>query len=136
KLVYAPAMTDLQKLMAGRRHALDARYSLGITASSDGTVTDVVAGSPAYNAHVGPGDKIVAVNSRSLTKGQSQLDDALKAAEHGAGVRLLLSGGDVYREVTIDYHGGPRFPRLQRVEGSADVLGTIAKPLTVTGTSS
>jgi predicted metalloprotease with PDZ domain len=124
-------MTDLQKLLAGRRHTLDMRYSVGITASSDGTVTDVVRGSPAYNAKVGPGDKIVAVNSRSLTKGQSQVDDALKEAEHGAPIRLLLSGGDVYREVTIDYRGGPRYPRLQRVDGSADVLSAIAKPLSV-----
>lgn len=131
KLVYTPAMTDLQKLLAGRRHTLDMRYSLGITASNDGTVTDVVHGSPAYSAKVGPGDKIIAVNARSLTKGQSQVDDALKEAEHGRPIRLLLSGGDVFREVTIDYHGGPRYPRLQRVDGSADVLSAIAKPLSV-----
>lgn len=129
KLVYTPAMTDLQKLLAGRRKTLDMRYSLGISARNDGTILDVVPGSPAYAAKIGPGEKIVALNSRALTNGQSQIDDVLKAAQSGGGIRLLLNGGDVYREVTVDYRGGPRYPRLQRVDGTADVLGTIAKPL-------
>jgi hypothetical protein len=69
------------------------------------------------------------VNDRALTGGQAQLDDALKAAEHGGPIRLLLDGGDVYRTVSLDYHGGPRFPHLQRVERTPDLLSAVAAPL-------
>ena len=130
KLVYTDAMPELEKAQnGGRRHRLDLRYSLGIAANADGTVVDVLWSSPAFAAGIGPGQKIVAVNDRALTGGQSQLDAVLKAAEHGGQIRLLLSGGDVYRTVTLDYHGGPRYPHLQRVNGTPDVLSAVAQPL-------
>ena len=36
--------------------------TVGFTASDEGTVGDVIHGGPAYNAGIGPGMKIVAVN--------------------------------------------------------------------------
>jgi predicted metalloprotease with PDZ domain len=129
QLVYTATPSALDKLMAGQRRGISTRFSLGFSATADGTVVDVVSGSPAYQAQIGPGDKIVAVNMRALTGGQEQIDDALKAAQHGSKIQLLLSGGQVYRTVTIDYRGGPRYPHLQRVAGTPDVLGEIAKPL-------
>ena len=36
---------------------------------------------------------------------------------------------NVYRTVALAYRGGPRYPHLERVAGSDDVLGAIAKPL-------
>jgi predicted metalloprotease with PDZ domain len=129
KLVYNATPSELEKLLAGQRHGISTRYSLGFAARADGTVVDVVPGSPAYAAKVGPGDKIVAIDSRALTGGQEQIDEALKAAQNGAAIRLLLEGGNVYREATIQYRAGPRYPHLQRVDGTPDVLGSIAKPL-------
>jgi predicted metalloprotease with PDZ domain len=131
KLVFTDKPSDLAKLDAGKRHGLDMRYSLGINARGDGTIVDVVKGSPAFNAGIGPGQKIVAINARALTDGQSQADDALTAAETSGKITLLLSGGDVYHDLTIDYKGGPRFPHLERIPGTPDVLSAIAKPLPV-----
>jgi predicted metalloprotease with PDZ domain len=129
-LVYTATPNALDKLESGERHgAITTRYSLGFTAAGDGTVTDVVPGSPAFRALLGPGDKIVAVNTRALTGGQSQIDDALKAAQNGSPIALLVDGGQVYRTITIDYRGGPRYPHLHRVAGTPDVLGEIVKPL-------
>jgi len=42
-------------------------------------------------------------------------------------LRLLVSGGDVYREVSVQYRGGPRYPHLERAGGS-DELAAVAKP--------
>jgi hypothetical protein len=44
-------------------------------------------------------------------------------------VQLLVLGGDVYRTATLQYRGGPRYPHLERITGTADILGAIAKPL-------
>jgi len=34
---------------------------------------------------------------------------------------------EYFRSFRIDYHGGERYPHLERVEGKPDVLGEIAK---------
>ena len=128
ELVFTPTPSAYEKLQNGRRKTIDLRYSLGIVAGSDGTVSDVFPDSVAYRAGVGPGEKIVAVNDRALT-GQPQLDAALRDAQNGPPVRLLLTAGNVYRTVVLEYRGGPRYPHLQRVAGTPDVLGAIAKPL-------
>ena len=128
RLVFTDAPSGYEKLQSDRRKTLDLRYSLGFTGNRDGVITDVLPDSPAFGAGIGPGDKIVAVNDRALT-GREQLEAALRAARAGTPVRLLLNAGNVYRTVSIDYRGGPRYPHLERVPGTPDVLGAIAKPL-------
>ncbi|HEV2738513.1 MAG TPA: PDZ domain-containing protein [Candidatus Elarobacter sp.] len=127
-LAFTGTPSAYEKLENVRRKTIDLRYSLGIVAGTDGTVTDVFPESVAYRAGIGPGEKIVAVNDRALT-GAAQLDAALRDARAGAPVRLLLVAGSVYRTVPLDYRGGPRYPHLERVAGTPDVLGAIAKPL-------
>jgi predicted metalloprotease with PDZ domain len=129
-LVFTGTPSAYEKLQNGRRKTIDLRYSVGIVAGTDGIVTDVLPDSVAYRAGVGPGEKIVAVDDRALT-GQAQLDAALRDARGGTPVRLLLTAGNVYRTIALEYRGGPRYPHLQRVAGAADVLGDIAKPLPV-----
>jgi predicted metalloprotease with PDZ domain len=128
-LVFTGTPSAYEKLQNEKRKSIDLRYSLGIVAGTDGTVTDVFPDSVAYRAGVGPGEKIVAVNDRALTGGQRQLDAALRDAQAGAPLRLLLTAGSVYRTAGLEYRGGPRYPHLQRVAGAPDVLGAIAKPL-------
>lgn len=128
RFVFDDKMSELEKAQnGGHRHRMDLRYSLGIQAGTDGTIADVLWGSPAFNAGIGPGEKIVAINDRALNDGQSQIDAVLKSAENGGPIRLLLSGGDVYRTVTLDYHGGPRYPHLERINGTPDLLSAVAK---------
>jgi predicted metalloprotease with PDZ domain len=129
KLAFTDVQTGIDKTVAGKRKSLDLRYSLGIIAKSDGTIVDIIPNSIAYKAGIGPGEKIVAVDSRTLSNGQSQVDDALKAAKTSGVIRLLLNGGSVYHEVTLAYTGGPRYPHLERIPNTYDVLSTIAKPL-------
>jgi predicted metalloprotease with PDZ domain len=100
---------------------------LGFSARTDGTVIDVLAGSPVARAGVGPGVKIVAVNGRATGKDlQAQLETALTTAHGGPPIHLLLLGGDVYRDVAVDYRGGPRYPRLERIAGTPDLLSRVA----------
>ena len=128
-LVWQDKPNAFEKLQNGERKMLDLWWSLGIQAHKDGTITDVLTDSPAGRAGVGPGLKIVAINDRTL-KDQDQIDSALRSARDGAPVRLLLTGGDVYRTVSLDYRGGPRYPHLERIGSTPDVLGNFAKPRT------
>jgi predicted metalloprotease with PDZ domain len=127
-VVFEPAPNAFAKLEAMHDKVVDARYSLGlVTSMTDGTVMDVIAGSPAARAGLAPGQKLVAINDRAAEHDlQSDLDTALRAAQHGPSLRLLVVGGEVYRDVSVDYHGGPRFPHLERIAGSPDLLSVVA----------
>ena len=54
------------------------------------------------------------------------LPQAIKAAAgKGRTVELLIKAGDLYRTVSLDWHGGLRYPRLEKVgkgEGTLDAL--------------
>jgi predicted metalloprotease with PDZ domain len=127
RVAFEPTPSALDKSLGGRRKRLDARYSLGLAAHTDGTIVDVLVGSPAARAGLAPGMKIVAIDDRALgSEPQTDLDTALRAAQHGPSLTLLVVGGNVYREVSLDYHGGPRFPHLERIAGSPDLLSPIA----------
>jgi hypothetical protein len=42
-------------------------------------------------------------------------------------IELLMENEEYFRSYRIDYHGGERYPHLERVDGKPDVLGEIAK---------
>ena len=48
---------------------VDASYSLGFVVKKEGEFADVIYGSPAYLAGIGPGMKLVAVNGRAWSRG-------------------------------------------------------------------
>jgi predicted metalloprotease with PDZ domain len=106
---------------------VDASYSLGLVVKRDGEFKDVIYGSPAYAAGVGPGMKLVAVNGRAWSK--EVLRDALRESKDGKQpIELLVENAKFFKTYSVACHEGIRNPHLQRIEG-ADVLGEILKPL-------
>jgi predicted metalloprotease with PDZ domain len=125
KLVYKDEPSALAKSWGGSGG--DFVYSLGLSLGKDGGVSDVRWDSPAFNAGLGTGATIVAVNDQAYDK--TLLEDAVKAAKDGkAPIRLLVKEFDRYRTVDIDYHGGLRYPHLERIEGVPDRLTAIFTP--------
>jgi predicted metalloprotease with PDZ domain len=107
---------------------VDASFSLGFTMKEDGEFVDVIYGSPAYAAGIGPGMKLVAVDGRAWDK--DVLQDALRASKDSKQpIDLLVENAKFFKTYSIDYHDGIRNPHLERSE-AADVLGEIVKPLT------
>jgi predicted metalloprotease with PDZ domain len=107
---------------------VDAAYSLGFVVKKDGEFKDVIHGSPAYAAGIGPGMKLVAVNGRAWSK--DVLRDALGESKAGKQpIDLLVENAKFFKTYSIAYHEGIRNPHLERTE-AADVLGDILKPLT------
>jgi predicted metalloprotease with PDZ domain len=99
-------------------------YSLGLNLGKDGAVNDVRWDSPAFDAGIGTGSTVVAVNGQGYAK--DVLEDAVKAAKDShAPIELLVKQFDRYRNVRIDYHDGLRYPQLERIEGTPDRLGKI-----------
>ena len=107
----------------------DFAASLGFgVRGENGSIIDVIPDSPAARAGVVPGSKIVAVNGKRYS--QEELADVLKASSAStAPIELILESGDYFATRKIDYHGGPRYPHLERVEGKADLLAILGKPL-------
>ncbi len=102
-------------------------YSIGLQVSAEGVVSDAIVGSPAFEAGVSSGMKIVGVNGRVFN--QDLLDDAIKAAAKDSSqpITLLVLVDDFYRTCTINYHGGARIPHLVREDGKPDYLDELIK---------
>ncbi|HSI60024.1 MAG TPA: peptidase M61 [Ideonella sp.] len=112
---------------SGLERAQDLQYSLGLAVASDGKLEQVVWDSPAFRAGLAPGLTLVAVNLEAYKA--DKLAEAVTANKEGkAPVQLLLREGDRYRNVTLDYRGGLRYPKLERIEGTPDRLSQIMAP--------
>ena len=125
KLVYTETPTDYFKTSETRAKNTNLAYSLGLTVGSDAILTDVQWAGPAFKAGLTQGLTIVAVNGEAFDA------DKLKSAVTAAGkpegplVELLIKDGSRYRMVKIDWRGGLRYPRLERVAGTPARLDDI-----------
>ena len=125
-------LTYTDNLTAGEKRvqsgwATDFQYSLGFTLSSSNKLTGIRWGGRAFEADIGPGWELVAVNDRAASA--EVLRDAVTAAKStDKPISLLLKNGDRYRTVAFDYHDGLRYPRLERIPGTPDRLGDILAP--------
>ena len=129
KLVYTDQPNDVSQAMAAATGSTSAWWSLGMNVTSDGHIDDVLVGSVADKARLGPGMQIVAVNGRQFAG--SLLNDAITAAKGNQDpIQLIVVNTGVYRIVGLDYHDGLRYPHLQKVDGSPDYLDEILKPMT------
>jgi predicted metalloprotease with PDZ domain len=116
--------------------ALEGRYkfhnlssSLGIMVVEKGLIVDAAPGLPAFQAGLGPGMTLIAINGRKWTP--SVLNAALRAAHDShQPIEVLVENAQFYKTYSIPYFDGERHPHLQRVEGKPDLLGDILKPRT------
>jgi predicted metalloprotease with PDZ domain len=128
RLVYNDKMNEILKARDKANKSTDATFSLGLRVREDGTIADVVPGLPAARAGVAPGMKLIAVNGRRWTP--DRLREALKASRGNATpIELLVENGDYFRTARLDYHGGERYPHLERDPARPDLLTAIISPL-------
>jgi predicted metalloprotease with PDZ domain len=126
RLVYRDTPTPLLKQMEDLTESVNRAFSLGITLDKDAKLNQVIWGSPAYEAGLTNGSSLIAVNGVAYKK--ELLDQALiDARDHHKPIELLVRNMNFFRTVTINYNGGPRYPDLQRIEGTPDRLAEILK---------
>jgi predicted metalloprotease with PDZ domain len=129
KLVFTDQPNDITQAMMTTSGATMAWWSIGINVSSDGHIEDVLVGSAADQAKLGPGMQIVAVNGRQYS-GQL-LSDAIRDSKGNSNpISLIVVNTGVYKVLGLDYHDGLRYPHLERVEGTPDRLDDILKGMT------
>ncbi len=127
KLTYSDKPNSWSAMEDDQSGTFDFWYSIGLHAGKLGTISDVLIGGVADKAALGPGMSIVAVNGRAYSP------DVLKAAIHdakdsGPSVELIVENTGFYKTIRLDYHGGERYPQLERVSGTPDRLDDILKP--------
>ncbi|PXA89289.1 peptidase M61 [Caulobacter sp. D4A] len=123
KLVYTDAPTDYFKVSETRGKVTNLAYSIGLTVGSDGVLSDVQWDGPAFKAGLTQGLTLVAVNGEAYDA--DKLKAAVKDTAKGQPVELLVKEGSRYRTVKLDYTGGLRYPRLERVAGTPARLDDI-----------
>lgn len=111
---------------ARRRGGIDLTYSLGMALNGAGDLTSVLWDGPAFKAGLALGVKVVSVNDQAYDGGK--LKAAITAAKTGGPLRLLIKRGEAYETVNLDYRGGLRYPRLERIAGAPDRLSEIYAP--------
>jgi len=113
--------------LSGRRGTPTDIYSIGLQLGPDGSVGDCIVGSPAFEAGISSGMKVIGVDGRVYT--HDLLEDAIKAAKDSSQtISLLVVDDDYIRTFTVNYHGGARYPHLVRDEQKPDYLDDLIKP--------
>jgi predicted metalloprotease with PDZ domain len=103
-------------------------FSLGFSINDDGTLRDVIPGSPAAKAGLAPGMKLAAVDGRAWTR--ERLAEAVTAHKSDSRpLELLAANNDFYRTYAVDYHDGAKHPHLVRDGGGPDLLAVLVRPL-------
>jgi predicted metalloprotease with PDZ domain len=123
RLTYVDELTPLEKRIQGG-WANDFQYSLGFTLSGGTRIAGVRWGGPMYQQGIGAGWEVLAVGDRTVSA--EALRAAVTAAKGGTEpIALVVRRGDEVRTLSIPYHDGLRYPRLERIEGSRDRLADI-----------
>jgi predicted metalloprotease with PDZ domain len=127
RLIFTDEPTKWIKSAEGRAKNKDFTYSGGFVVGNDGKVSSVLWDSAAFTAGMTVGSEIVAVNGRKFDS--DALKQAIKvAAGSGPAPELLIHDGDVYRTVKLDWHGGLRYPRLEKIGKGPGTLDALLAP--------
>lgn len=141
KLVYNDTPNQTREAAEIAMHLTDLQFSIGFIVRDSGgdggdEIVDVIPGSPAAEAGIAPGMRLLAVNGRRWNP--DELRAAIDQAKIGHDpIEMLVENEDYFRTYKVEYHGGERYPHLQRVSDKPDLLSEIArsKAAPVTGGS-
>jgi predicted metalloprotease with PDZ domain len=130
KLAYQATPNGYLRDLEQVRQETELAYSIGLRLSSDGRIGDVIEGSPASKAGIGPGMKVVAVNGKAYTA--EILRDAIKGTTDPKQRRidLLIDNEGHIENHPLTYAEGEKYPLLERDASKADMLSKIIAPLT------
>ena len=129
KLVYTDTPSETFKAYEKVRKQVDLSHSLGLVIDADkapGKVLDVIWNSPAFDAGLAPDMKIIAIDDEAYDA--DRIREMIRAAATQARpIKLLAQNQDTFATFTIDYRGGLKYPRLERVASAPDRLGEIIR---------
>ena len=105
RLVYNDKPNVFLAAIAEEAKITDARYSLGFVLNNEGNFIDVMPGSPAYRAGLGPGMKLLAVNGRRWSS--DVLRPAITSAQQShQPIELIVETADFFKTYSISVRRG------------------------------
>jgi predicted metalloprotease with PDZ domain len=126
KLVYTDKPNTMVRLGDHARKSVDLLYSIGAMLKEDGSVMDVNPDLEAAKAGLAPGMKIITVNGRAWST--DVLREAITAAKSSTTpIELVVENGSFTGVYKLNYHGGERYPHLERDPTKPDVLADVIK---------
>jgi predicted metalloprotease with PDZ domain len=124
KIVYSDEPNEIEETRDIVRKRVTLTFSLGLWLLEDGSILDVVYGGPSYKAGMAPGMRITAVNGQQYSP--EMLKEAIDAAKTTKEpIRLIVANGSEVETHLVDYHGGLRYPHIERDTSRPDYLGEI-----------
>jgi predicted metalloprotease with PDZ domain len=123
RLVYNPTPNSVYAAVFPDSH--DASHSIGIYVKKDGTISDVLPGTPAYDAGLGPHMTLLAVDGRAYSA--DVLTESIVHPRNGK-ISVIVRNFESVETREIQYAGGIRYPHLERIPGSHDYLTEILAP--------
>lgn len=124
RLVYTDKPNKFIKASEKLGDSVNVIYSLGFWLKKDGELVDVVPGSVAYQAGIGPGMKLIAVNGRKWSR--EVVHDAIRAAQKTKQpIEVIVENKQFIKTYTLAYYEGDKYPHLERVESQPDLLSQI-----------
>ena len=127
KLTYDDTPNDFLSARDKVDGADNLSLSLGLWVKSDGSVADVLHGSPAFAVGMAPDMKVVAIGGHKWSIDAAR-ETIIKAEKSADPIELVVEAADVIRVLHVDYHGGLRNPHLVRDAFKADLLSQILAP--------
>ncbi len=123
RLAFSETQSDYSKAVEGAFRFTDFSHSLGFNLDKDAKFGRVQWESPVFKAGLTVGMQLIAVNSVAYKA--EDLRAAITTAKGGSGIELLVKADNRYKTVKIDYRGGLRYPKLERIDGTPDRLTAI-----------
>ncbi|MCA9038602.1 MAG: hypothetical protein KDA91_25935, partial [Planctomycetaceae bacterium] len=123
---YSSEKPDIPETTFRAVSGIDTLDSLGGVFATDGTIRDLLLGSPLHRAGLGPGMTVIGINEHRFSA--NRLKDALSLTSLIGKLTLLVSSGDSFEHHTVIYDGGPRYMRITRDANQQDLLEEILKP--------
>jgi predicted metalloprotease with PDZ domain len=128
KLVYTEKQTDFLKAQEDLSKSANFQYSLGFSVGAEGKLEAFIWEGIGFKAGLSGGSTLLAVNGRAYKP--ELLRAAVTAAKTAKEpINLLVKKGNLYQTYALDYHGGLKYPRLERIAGTPDRLEAILQPL-------
>jgi predicted metalloprotease with PDZ domain len=127
RLAYGKTATVYHAAAQKEEKRIDLRYSTGLVLNQEGNIVDVLPGSSTAKAGLAPGMKVLGVNGRHWSR--TRIEEAIGASSSvQTPLEFLVENGDFYSVVEVDYHGGAKYPILEREQDKPDLLNQIIAP--------
>ena len=124
---YSNEKPDIPSTTFRASGGVDLLDSIGAVISDSGKVTDLLLGSAADTAGLGPGMEIVGVNGNKWSK--NRMHDAIAMSATTGEVNLMVVSGDSFQDFVVKYDGGPRYMTIVPKKNGKDLLAEILKAL-------